>query len=1129
MTEPRGMQVPDQTARQRALQTSESFIVQAPAGSGKTELLTQRYLALLARVDEPEEVIAVTFTRKAQGEMLDRIIAALQEAQDETPVHEPHRRVTREMATAVLSRDRARGWHIVDHPARLRIMTLDALNSALTLRMPYLSRAGGALAISQDPGALYRQAARRATLSLGDGGGAAAALEKLLAHLDNHVDRMENLLAAMLSQRDRWLRLVVPKGAEREARASLERGMQRLVEDTLAGLAAMFSEAQCRELTEIAHFAAQNVAEPSSFIQHCHGITRLPQAHAAELDRWRGLAELLLTKRGAWRKKLDKRQGFPEGANNEKRRIEALVRELEKNETVRAQLNSVAKLPTPRYTENQWSILQALLEVLPLAAAHLDLIFNERGEVDYTAVASRALQALGDLDEPSDLALQLDYSIRHVLVDEFQDTSYSQYELLERLTAGWQAGDGRTLFCVGDPMQSIYRFREADVGLFLQARRQGLSNVKLQTLQLSVNFRSQQGIVDWVNAMFPTLFPATEDITSGAVPYTACHAHHSVLPGKAVTCHPRLHDDIPGEARDVVTCVRAARKARPDGTVGVLVSARPHLAAILPELKRAGIEFQAIEIERLLNRPMIQDLVALTRATTHLADRTAWLAVLRAPWCGMSLGDLYALCAGDGDRTTWDQMNDHERITQMTEDGQARLARIVPILSASLKERGRRSLRRRVEGTWLALGGPATLEFPTDLGDAMAYLELVDELEKGGELLEPADLQLRLTDLYAVPEIIAPDAVQVMTIHKAKGLQFDTVILPGLGRRPRPSEKSLLHWMETARAPRRDNVVLASIQATGDESDPWHDYLFRLEQEREALERGRLLYVAVTRARRRLHLLGHTTLDTSCDPPAIKKPAKGTPLELLWPAVQPEFHRALSSAPPPADEAAPESARKGRGIHRLPHQWQLPAPHDALEVKSTPADSLSIASIEFDWAGEAARQVGIIVHRELRRIASDGLAVWSAERVQEKRGVYAAHLEESGLPASERPGALDRVHRAIANALEDSTGRWILGQQTEAENELALSGVHQGGKIVNIVVDRTFVDERGRRWVIDYKTSAHTGGGQEAFLDTEVERYRPQLALYGSLLSRRHNCPVHLALYFPLFKAWRELGVIDGQ
>src|SRR5690606_2558755 len=120
------------------------------------------------------------------------------------------------------------------------------------------------------------------------------------------------------------------------------------------------------------------------------------------------------------------------------------------------------------YTDDQQAVLRLLSEVLWLAAAQLNLRFTEVAEVDFTEISQRALQALGHADEPTDLLLALDTTVRHILVVEFQDTSQSQIDLLERLTSGWQADDGRTLFLVGDPMQSIYRFRKADVGCFLK-------------------------------------------------------------------------------------------------------------------------------------------------------------------------------------------------------------------------------------------------------------------------------------------------------------------------------------------------------------------------------------------------------------------------------------------------------------------------------------------------------------------------------------------------------------------------------------------------------------------------------------------------------------------------------------
>src|SRR6202158_4379566 len=138
--------------------------------------------------------------------------------------------------------------------------------------------------------------------------------------------------------------------------------------------------------------------------------------------------------------------------------------------------------------------MQASVSVLTLAVAELQIAFRENGRVDFQELLIRASRALGNADSPTDLALALGHRIQHILVDEFQDTSYTQFELLEKLTAGWEPDDGRTLFLVGDPMQSIYRFRQADVSLFLKARLNGVGGLRLEPLTLRVNFRSRRQI-----------------------------------------------------------------------------------------------------------------------------------------------------------------------------------------------------------------------------------------------------------------------------------------------------------------------------------------------------------------------------------------------------------------------------------------------------------------------------------------------------------------------------------------------------------------------------------------------------------------------------------------------------------
>ena len=460
----------------------------------------------------------------------------------------------------------------------------------------------------------------------------------------------------------------------------------------------------------------------------------------------------------------------------------------QQTEPIRQALEALLRMPEERYTDEQWQTLGAILELLPLAAAHLKVVFAEHGETDFTEVAQAAVRALGTPEEPTDLLLALDTRIKHILVDEFQDTSYSQFELIERLTSGWQPDDGRTLFLVGDPMQSIYRFREAKVALFLQAWEQGIGSVALTPLTLSTNFRSQAGLVDWFNAAFPHILPREADPASGAVPYSPAAPKPDAPRGDAAVWH-QVSSRKRLKPQKIVDLVRHA-----EGTKAILVRNRLALAEIVPALKAAGIRYRAIEIEQLGEKQVVQDLYAITRALLHLGDRIAWLSLLRAPWFALPLDKLLEI-GEDKNRfkTIWELIKDDLFLADFTR-----------ILAPAIANRARGSLRERVEGVWLALGGPACVADKTELEDAERYLDELEKLEEHGPLTDPAVLRDTLERLYALPDVDATDDdLQIMTIHKAKGLEFGTVIVPGLDSWPWRRRPGLLLFNELVRRPLR--------------------------------------------------------------------------------------------------------------------------------------------------------------------------------------------------------------------------------------------------------------------------------------------------------------------------------------
>jgi ATP-dependent exoDNAse (exonuclease V) beta subunit len=1168
---PQASAVPDLAERRRALDPARSFIVQAPAGSGKTGLLIQRYLKLLTCVDDPEEIVAITFTRKAAGEMRERVTKALARARESARAARPqteHERTTIELASAAAARDARAGWHLAENPARLRIMTFDSLCASLSRQMPVLSGFGHQPEIVEDASRLYLLAASATIDLIETDGSASSEVRRLLEHLDNDVPRVRSLFAGMLARRDHWLRHI--HGRDRD---ELEAALRRIRRDALKGLRELIElhpPFVHEELLDLLRYSARNLAasgKNGGGLNHeqLSELDGLPGHEEKDFDAWCAIAGLLLSKEGTWRKQHTVNDGFPaltkgrkDTAKEWKERACNLIQALatgDARDLLRLALHDVRQLPPQSYSDNQWEVLDAIIRLLPHAVAQLRLVFQSHNKVDFSEMAQGALRALGDPDLPTDLALALDYQVRHLLIDEFQDTSISQYELIERLTAGWEPGDGRSILAVGDPMQSIYRFREAEVGLFLRVRTTGIGSIRLQPVSLSANFRSQRGIVEWVNNTFARILPQHEDVTLGATPYTPSVGMHEALDGVAVTMHPFFNDDHLAEALRVTEIVKRVKSDDPSGSVAVLVRNRSHLHEIAPALRDAGLRFRAIDIEGLAFRPVVQDLLALTRALIHIGDRIAWLAVLRAPWCGLTLGDIHALVAGGGeisaptsavaadggpaakntvanDRTVWEWLNDDLRLAVISHDGRARLSRLRDVLKSCIDNRCRQSLRDTVEAAWLALGGPACVDSGGDLGDAEAYLDYLEARENSGEM-EMDALEEGLARLYALPDLSTDGLLQVMTIHKAKGLEFDTVILPGLGRSPRNEARKLFMWMENLRDSSRmdemsrgDELLLAPIQETGGEPDRIYDWLEKLNGEKARFEDGRLLYVAATRARKRLHLLGSTGLNVSPEGRhELKDPARKSLLEKIWAVAESVYEdscRSVSLSSHAGSKELGDSAID-QSLRRLAPDWTFPEPPGTVRWKAGVRANSTQVDIEYSWAGETARHIGNVVHRWLKIIAEDELEGWTIARIQALHSAFRNQLMAEGMDQNrDNELAAGRVAQALIRAVSDARGRWLLGAQNDAANELRMTAIIEGRR-QDLVIDRTFYDASGQLWVVDYKTSSHEGADLEGFLNREQDRYRSQLDRYASLL-RKNDQPVRRGLYFPLLGGWREWG-----
>jgi len=1142
----------DNAVRREVLDTTQSWMLQAPAGSGKTELLMQRYLACLATVEQPESVLAITFTRKAAAEMRSRILDALQGAQEPDDARiansAEHERQSLQLARAVLETSRELGWNILDNPARLQVRTLDSFCEAVAQRAPFKGLLGGVAQVTEDAQPLYEQAAQRVIDLLAVPGVRGDAVETLLVHLDNDVGGARDLLATMLAQRDQWMHFLGRSDAfdaaqQESLRSKLDAALTLSVEQDLAIVrahcVAMLSNDQSTELFRLMRYATAHKAEQtipalpeidsiaasaevlsisSKTAHQLSDIAVWPEADSAYLAEWRAICEFLLTSdanKPALRKTVDKRTGFPADiphGKNYRDRCIGFLKELSllpESGKLFAALNRIRRLPDPRYTDAQWQFMRALLEVLPLAAASLKVVFSEQATLDFAEYAQRALDAIGAEGEPTELGLQLGYRIRHILVDEFQDTSRVQVELLARLIKTWDDGEQCSAFYVGDPMQSIYSFRQADVAIYQQARTDGVGGNRHSFRRLKENFRSQRKLVDWFNSIFPAILCEDSDLINAIRYPEPAEASRPELDGAAVFMKGFAEGNREGEARHLAECIqRELALPTPSGekpvTIAVLVRSRTHLPELVDALHDAGIDYRAVKTDRLSDRPLVRDLDALRSALTDLADRTAWLAVLRAPWCGLSLADLVGLCHGDERSTVRELLQ--QRTAQLSESARLALARCVPVLEAAAQKRGRVQLRELVECTWLQLGGPAcTSDREQGIRDAEAYFCLLAAQSTAGMLRDAENFSRKLHELFAPADTRSGIRVEIMPIHQAKGLEWDVVFLPALERHARQDEKRLLYWRLRHRA-EQEFLLLGPMEAqrTKDrKAATIEGYLRDIAADCSREELKRLFYVAATRAAKRLYL--------SASVPAERRPNANSFLRLLWDI--PDFQEKFAPSLDQDSDTEAKDMKPELLLRRLPTTFVAPGMPEPLRW-SSPQRKQSDERHSFEWVGDLLPRVGVVAHKFLQRCAMEGVTQWNAKRVISERPAIAAALSCAGVMRAELEQAITRVSEALRRSLEDERGRWLLSPHQEHQCEFAVSAVIEG-RLEHVRIDRTFIED-GTRWLIDYKITEQLGGDLHRFVQLQIDKYRPDMQRYVRALRRFDQRPVKCALYLPL-------------
>jgi ATP-dependent helicase/nuclease subunit A len=641
----------------------------------------------------------------------------------------------------------------------------------------------------------------------------------------------------------------------------------------------------------------------------------------------------------------------------------------------------------------------------------------------------------------------------------------------------------------------------------------------LQPLILTHNFRSDAKIVEWNNQVFKCLFPEQEDIEKGAVKFNASTVVHTSYATDEENLNTAInikgfisHKLLPSpQTQYVIDTINFLQQHYPQESIAILVRSRTHLRYIMQAVKKAKLSFNAVDIDPLGSKQIILDLLSLTCALLNPADRIAWLSILRAPWCGLKLADLHRIAQAPH-QTILEQLNCPTLQISLSDDAKQRVARILPILKLNFHQRFRKHLRLWIEETWLALGGPACLENEAAITDVKAYFALLDQFSAHPATLNVDDLKKDVQTLFA-PANHHKTLLNIMTIHSAKGLEFDTVILPHLERKTPHDAKQLLLWMDRIEED-RTSLILAPINPMGTPEDTIYQYINYQEQLKAAHEINRLLYVATTRAKKRLYLSFETILKENSAIPADPNHFQieaGSFLQKLWPIFSSNLSSYLYNMKEINSTAPAVPIKPTKYLYRLASDWQNPIIFDF------PQASLHRQAAGFKLAHDTAKLTGTVIHLVLQHLANLGSQWWISQNIETQIAYLQKLFKKMGLSTSDNQVAIHLSLQAIENCLNDPRGQWILHTHQDARSELAIS--MQANE--RLIIDRTFI-ENNIRWIIDYKTVTFTQTDLTLFLNTEKEKYLTKMQQYANAFHHLAPSPIRVGLYFPAIPAWIE-------
>ena len=1027
---------------------SGSFILEAPAGSGKTSILTKRFLSLLLQVKRPTEIIALTFTNKAAQEMKNRIRSALNNASKDKDL--------KNIIDKIKKKANKQNWR-EDFQAQLRIMTIDKLALQVINQAPILDNSGLNYQTDENPDEIYMQAINE---SLNESKYASSILD----YVENDYRKLSSQLINIIKKRDQWLT-----------------DLTFYFEKNLEEIKVEYIKYAKQEQEQI---SSQIKGELSKDI--IHDIRLIMQKISPEIKKidfqfWFAFSNLVLTKEGYFRKQFDKRQGIPndEEGKKLKNKIADLLIKLSNKNNILFQLNQV------NYCNNFINFLPLIPDLLLLLFdinQRLMTLFTKLKIFDFSQIILNANRIL----EQTNLALILDEKITHILVDEFQDINYAQLKFIELLTQNFAGDPEKTFFAVGDPMQSIYRFRKAEVGIFKKLQlEQRLGDLQVSPLQLNTNFRSNVKIIEWLNSNICHLFPTKDNIELGSVAFNTSRVGRKDLLGDGVSTHTLIiesdnNDAIyQTEAMYVAKLLQAVKQENPNYKIAVLTRSRSHLNELLTSIKRdyKDLPIQAIEINSVRSNQTFEDIFMLTKALFNFDDKIAWMALLRSPIIGLKNRDLASLFENNHHLNTWSILNDSNLLKNLNEQSLKRLHKLTITINNNIDLRGRVSQRYFIESIWRQLDGDKAMINFEDMHVIDNFLNLVDQSSHSLLSIDFTRLEKLIDETYISDIDSHPNPIQFLTIQKSKGLEYDAVIIPNMNKTIVNESHSLFLM---------DKKIISMINMA--EEPNLYDYHRYKEKERLRSEYSRLLYVAITRAKHECHLITSISKDKIASPSPCNE---GSFASLLWPSINKDLIEIKpSSQQNPYNEFIP----KLRRLKDHFFEGNLKRNNEIYDGQHEVYINQSFSNLE--------TEIGTILHKILELIVKKQLFIDNL--LENSLNYFKDYFTHYRFSKDDTSYAIEQIKIAIHKLKTTKDGQWITNQFEDDLSEIKYS-IDDPGQSISLIPDRTFI-ENNVRWIVDYKFTKNSD------LEKVALSYRSQLEGYKKIYE--HNRNINLAIYF---------------